>query len=456
MVELPQPHAPEQPRATKRRERRPSAVHATPEELQRDIDALQDKLLMDKLHPEEERRLTKLIALRRSHNQERPETEEERKNDRVEMHKIMARLGPKPTMPPNPEMEAIPVLIDEPEATSERPDLGVGDRQRVRSRLTEEEREVITNERLERSLATRRKALSDAQGKEAELAERIEQTYGSHPAALEIQRGTVRSRFGRWFRGGLHRLMGETSPDEEVQRDLAAWRAASERVESLREALGEMDMTGVGLAKVEGKRMRADMMRKRQAEGDREAAARYRMEHDLMAPGGDLESQERSFFDDARSMEDVVDAEAYRHAHTTDIERARQLFAEYAGNIPHGRKEVNDHREYAAVIWNEVENKLRKRSAATQEKAARLMGTRDVATAYMLDLAKLAEAAIEEAQDTREQITDLAESVERTRTLTEAGERVRALNRMLGWSEEKNIRPGAKLSGGRRKLKQVA
>ena len=94
--------------------------------------------------------------------------------------------------------------------------------------------------------------------------------------------------------------------------------------------------------------------------------------------------------------------------------------------------------------------------AGAMEKAAQLMGTRDVATAYMLDLARLAETAIEESQDTREQITDLAESVKLTRELTEASERVRALNRLLGWDEERNIRPREKLATPRRQLRKAA
>lgn len=442
--------------AKKRAVRRVSAAHASAEDIQRDIDGLQDKLLMDKLHPEEEKRLTKLIALRRGYNQERPATDDERKKDRVEMHRIMAKLGPMPTMPPNPDMEAVPVLVEEPKETKHRPDLGISGRERIMGKLTDEERMEVAKAKVERTLAPRRKALKDAQEEEAWIAARIENSYGKHPTALEIERSRVGSKLGRWFKRGLHSLMGEPSPDEMLVRDLAEWRAAAARVETLREQLGEMDKTGVGAARVAERQMRADAMRKRQAEGDREAAAQYRTEHDLMATGGNLESQERGFFDDNRSLEDIADEETFRARHKEEIERARQLFTEYAGNVPHDKKASGDHREYAAVLWNEVNGKLGRRSASAMERAARLMGTRDVATAYMLDLAKLAETAIEEAQDTREQITDLAESVQLTRELTEASERVRTLNRLLGWDEERNIRPREKLAAPRRQLKKAA
>ena len=432
--------------AKKRAVRRVSAVHASAEDIQRDIDGLQDKLLMDKLHPEEEKRLTKLIALRRGHNQERPAPDKEQKKDeRVEIERIMDRLGPKPPMPPNPEMEAVPVLQEE-----SRPIKTTG-RERILGRLPEDAAEANQVERL---LKPRRKALKDAQEEEAWIATRMENSYGKHPAALDMERARAGSKLGRWFKRGLHSLMGEPSPDETLVRDLAEWRAASHRVEKLRESVGEMDMTGVGAARVEASRMRASQMREQQAQGDRAAAKAYRSEREMVAPGGPL--QERDFFEDSKSVDDIADQETFREQHKEEIERARQLFTEYAGNVPHDKKASADHREYAAVLWNEVNGKLGRRSAGAMEKAAQLMGTRDVATAYMLDLARLAEMAIEESQDTREQITDLTESVKLTRELTEASERVRALNRLLGWEEERNIRPREKLTAPRKSIKQAA
>ncbi len=396
---------------------------------QDEINSLQDKLLMDKLGPKEEERLTKLIELRRALNPER----------------IVAMATPvseQKEAPPTPKLSL------------------TKDRERILKTLTEEERQEV---RVERVLAPRRKALKAAEEDEAWIAARIENAYGKHPAALTMERARLGSKLGRWFKRGLHKLMDEPSPDEALAQDLAEWRSASARVEELRETVQELDAAGIGLPQRAGRKMHADRVRDQydeekniEAIGDRQAAKQYREEHDLMATGGNLESQERGFFDDNRSLEDIADQETFREQHKQEIERARQLFTEYAGNVPHDKKGSTDHREYAAVLWNEVNGKLGRRSASAMEKAARLMGTRDVATAYMLDLAKLAETAIEETQDTREQITDLEESVRITRELTEASERVRALNRLLGWDEERNILPREKLTSQRRQIKRAA
>lgn len=404
--------------AKKRAPRHTPVERPSAKDVQDDITKLQDQLLMDKLGPDEEAHLTKLIELRRALNLDRKET----------------------PPPPNTSIAR--------------------DRERILRKLTEEERQEV---RVERVLAPRRKALKEAEETEAWIAARIENSYGKHPAALDMERARVGSKLGRWFKRGLHKLMDEPSPDEALANDLAEWRTASTRVEELRETVQELDAAGVGLPQREGRKMHASLVRGQydeeqriEAIGDRQAAKQYRANHDLMATGGNLESQERGFFHDNRNLEDIADEETFRKQHGAEIERARHLFTEYAGNVPQDKKASADHREYAAVLWNEVNGKLARRSAGALEKAAQLMGTRDVATAYMLDLARLAEMAIEESQDTREQITDLEESVRLTRELTEASERVRALNRLLGWDEERNIRPREKLAAPRRMIKKAA
>jgi hypothetical protein len=415
MLETPPPI----PEGAKKRTLRPTPTERpSAKDIQDDIDKLQDKLLMDKLGPKEEADLTKLIELRRALNPDRKET----------------------PPPPNTSIAR--------------------DRERILTKLTQEEQQEV---RVERVLAPRRKALKAAEEEEAWIASRIENTHGKHPTALDMERARIGSKLGRWFKRGLHKLMDEPSPDEMLAQDLAEWRTVSTRADELRKAVRELDAVGIGLPQREGRKLSASRVRGQydeeqniEAIGDRVAAKQYRSQHDLMATGGNLESQERGFFDDNRNLEDIADEETFRKQHEEEIERARHLFTEYAGNVPQDKKASADHREYAAVLWNEVNGKLGRRSAGAMEKAAQLMGTRDVATAYMLDLARLAEMAIEESQDTREQITDLEESVRLTRELTEASERVRALNRLLGWDEERNIRPREKLAAPRKQIKKAA